>query len=196
MSALGAQGIGRIANQYYVPQSAEDLKEYWDMNYWFYHQLRSIVKTTTGKEIVDRHFNDRNCLAILSELTADAQVSPAGRLESIKLLEWLTNVRYNPTQGKAEDFAVLVNTTFDTYNETVPDKDDKIPESQKKAMLQRVFHNVTSLRSVATREVENIAMFGESGCYKASIPDIVSLLHVLVLTNRIPPNPSTSRDLN
>ena len=69
------------------------------MNYWFYHQLRSIVKTTTGKEIVNRHFNDRNCLAILSELTtADAQVSPAGWLESIKLLEWLTNVRYNPTQ--------------------------------------------------------------------------------------------------
>ena len=92
-----AHGFWNLFDVNYTPKTQAEIIDYKNRNAYFYSIFQKIIKTTNGEVIVQEHFHDVDCFAILLKLVEDAQTSVAGTLESVENLNWLTSVLEAPS---------------------------------------------------------------------------------------------------
>jgi hypothetical protein len=115
-STLAAHGLMRVMDQEYQPESEEDIEELANMEAWLYDVLRKKISVVNGREIIERHMDDKNIKMIIAELAADAYASPSAQMAQMQLMQWLATQRYSPRSGKAEHYCVELNRKMERYD--------------------------------------------------------------------------------
>ena len=88
--------------------------------------LSEKVQTSNGREIIERHKDDKDCAAIMAELEADAHASPAGLFKTGQIIAWLTTARYDPRRdGKSKECCVAFNQKMIDHDQHCTNEKDK-----------------------------------------------------------------------
>ena len=150
----------------YTPRTQRERERFHQKSRWFYAVFQKVVQTTTGKVIVEQHFHDMDCFAILQKLVDDAHTSVAGTLESVKTLSWLTSIRYIPLKhGSASGFIIKFDRALTEYNDCQKNHGDKISNGMKKTFLQQAVRDVKSFNDIRVREHESMSRNGSSASF-------------------------------
>ena len=160
MGQARAQGFDKLFNPWYIPKTSAEMEELSRMNSFFYAVFQRIIKTTLGKTIVKKHFEEPDCFEILKLIREDAHRSQEGKQALMDLLGTLITTRFNPTRGHtATSFVIKFDELLTKYNDA-NDEAGRLQDQMQKTLMQNSVSRVKVLNDIRVREYEKVCLEG------------------------------------
>ena len=125
---------------------------------FMYSVFEEKLQTDMGRHLVREHEMDYNAHLIFSELVVHAKKSTQAAIDSSELLSYITTTRMHDAKWRGTSKAFILHwcDKLRLYEELI-DKDDRLTDNVKMAMLQNAVSGISALHQVKTTAAHEIA---------------------------------------
>ena len=104
MAQLRAHGLAEMLDAHYQPSFPADHEELSRKQAWLYAVFQSVIKSPSGRAIVQRHKQNGDARAVLQDLQQNAHFSTAGIYRTAQLHDEIVNLRLDSTYKSQVEF--------------------------------------------------------------------------------------------